>query len=977
MDTAPALREYRARAWTAFSVDLAWDASRGKKTARFPPGGWAKNGDHTNASWNGVAIDTGKSGLVVLDFDGPRGLEMAARIRAALPPFVTREVISGSGGRHWYFAADAESPMSNTAGARFFGEEASGVDVRGVGGCIFAPPTSYQTPEGRRVYQWAEDFDTDIALPLVPPGLWDLVHAPTRTTAPSAAAPSAAAADHEPPEDISKVAALLTRLGDGRVSNREHWMRAGFAVRRNELLLRRAGREREAGAMRALFEAFSRRWTGFDDDMFNKDWEGLRTTLDRAKPATLASLRMWAEEDSPSGHNEKRGSDALARTAVARSVDVDPDDVRLSRRDERTLGLQCSKGNGNVSQPDLVACMGGRCYGSVAATAPGCPLRLPESFEPRKYYRDLRAKQIYQYIRKDEALAVITPMTSEYPCVRIMDPHGPGAVVRMVAAEGELPQTLATEQVAAWNTDLEAALASACRQSLGDAAYMSITNYGNQQIIVNNYGAGDAGGNKKLLALEDRILDDAKKRRLRKLDGVVYAPLPGRPCAFVPGLTYKRHISALFRGDRQLREAPENVSRLEKFLADHVDLDEFPELEPAWHLMSFDDGVLNIATMAFTAYDAINGDANHPLAAEVARHHIALPWIGAHEAPNFMKVLDHQFEDPAVSRLLCAMLGRTLFRVRELDNWDAAPFLFGVGGTGKSLILGTLTKLFRDNAVWEFASSADGHFALEGLLGAEMALGTDMPADIERAVAQVDLQKMCSGEAVTVNCKGKKQVRVGSWQAPLAFASNHEPRWQNAGDCVGRRLVPFRFGKVVAKRDVDLVTRIKKELPAILCTLLVAYHELRLQVGPGGDVHNFLPPAVREWRGEVRAASSKLYEYLALDDEEREVTEQRPGDAPRKFRVNLTAVPGAVTTRKDFEKWFLLWQGGRDAKFTPDEATFSQHGYNAPSTRINVCTHCKRRHKTACCARYANGEKTKQYIIENMAMEVTAIPHFV
>ena len=101
MAAAAALAAYRAEplGWTAFSVHLSWDSTRGKKEARFPPGGWKANGGFAEDGWNGACIDTGRSKLTVVDFDGARGLAMAERIREALPPFVTREAVTGSGGR--------------------------------------------------------------------------------------------------------------------------------------------------------------------------------------------------------------------------------------------------------------------------------------------------------------------------------------------------------------------------------------------------------------------------------------------------------------------------------------------------------------------------------------------------------------------------------------------------------------------------------------------------------------------------------------------------------------------------------------------------------------------------------------------------------------------------------------------------------------------------------------------------------------
>ena len=86
----------------------------------------------------GVAIATGAvSGLDVIDEDTPKGgargrAELEKRI-GPLPP--TYEVLSGGGGKHFYFAhPGVEVPCSVR-------ELGTGLDVRGDGGYIIAPPT--------------------------------------------------------------------------------------------------------------------------------------------------------------------------------------------------------------------------------------------------------------------------------------------------------------------------------------------------------------------------------------------------------------------------------------------------------------------------------------------------------------------------------------------------------------------------------------------------------------------------------------------------------------------------------------------------------------------------------------------------------------------------------------------------------------------------------------------------------------------
>lgn len=94
-----------------------------------------------------VAVVTGAlSGLVVLDIDIAHGGEDSLRQletrHGALP--VTVEAITGSGGRHFYFAHPGGS-VRNRAGL------VPGIDLRGDGGCVVAPPSLHRSG---KPYRW-------------------------------------------------------------------------------------------------------------------------------------------------------------------------------------------------------------------------------------------------------------------------------------------------------------------------------------------------------------------------------------------------------------------------------------------------------------------------------------------------------------------------------------------------------------------------------------------------------------------------------------------------------------------------------------------------------------------------------------------------------------------------------------------------------------------------------------------------------
>lgn len=116
-----------------------------------------------------VGVVTGAvSGLVVVDVDERHGgLQSLSTLELAHGPLpFTVEAETGGGGRHFYFAHPGEA-VRNKVGL------APGIDLRGDGGCVVAPPSLH--PSGRR-YAWTLTHSPEEArLALLPLWLWQLV----------------------------------------------------------------------------------------------------------------------------------------------------------------------------------------------------------------------------------------------------------------------------------------------------------------------------------------------------------------------------------------------------------------------------------------------------------------------------------------------------------------------------------------------------------------------------------------------------------------------------------------------------------------------------------------------------------------------------------------------------------------------------------------------------------------------------------
>lgn len=168
-------------------AELGWRVLPIKPGGKHPQmAAWQTNASNKRKAidgwWNGlykghgVGVATGAgSGVWVLDVDisdgkgGAESLAALERAHGALP--VTVEAITGTGGRHLYFSwPEGRSPRTNR------GQLGDGLDVRGEGGQVLAPPTIH--PNGTP-YDWtAGRSPWEIDTVPAPGWLLDLVDPP-------------------------------------------------------------------------------------------------------------------------------------------------------------------------------------------------------------------------------------------------------------------------------------------------------------------------------------------------------------------------------------------------------------------------------------------------------------------------------------------------------------------------------------------------------------------------------------------------------------------------------------------------------------------------------------------------------------------------------------------------------------------------------------------------------------------------------
>jgi hypothetical protein len=183
---------------------------------------------------------------------------------------------------------------------------------------------------------------------------------------------------------------------------------------------------------------------------------------------------------------------------------------------------------------------------------------------------------------------------------------------------------------------------------------------------------------------------------------------------------------------------------------------------------------------------------------------------------------------PVVSSLfqIYAMLGRLLYKVGELDNYQVGIFFLGIAGTGKSIICEIISKFYGKESIGKLSSNCQTTFAISSLLNKHIIICPEVKHNF--GLAASDYQSMVTGESVTVNRKHMETVTMHKFVAQTLFTGNDLPPWADALGAIFRRIFCVRMENAVRDDQVD--TTISRKLRIELPSLLIKFHACYIQM---------------------------------------------------------------------------------------------------------------------------------------------------
>lgn len=198
--------------------------------------------------------------------------------------------------------------------------------------------------------------------------------------------------------------------------------------------------------------------------------------------------------------------------------------------------------------------------------------------------------------------------------------------------------------------------------------------------------------------------------------------------------------------------------------------------------------------------------------------------------PNIQKILDlqykntHEKEYEQICRWMYIFMGRLLYKIGELDEWQVIAFMKGLAGTGKGTITKTVQWFYEPEDVGTLGNDSEKLFGLSALYDKLLFVAPEIKEDI--SLPQASFQSMISGEDVSIAIKHKKAESV-QWEVPGILAGNEVPNWTDNSGSIARRLIIFAFNKKVPKSQLDpfLSKKIQKNITNILKKCNLAYLE--------------------------------------------------------------------------------------------------------------------------------------------------------
>lgn len=291
-----------------------------------------------------------------------------------------------------------------------------------------------------------------------------------------------------------------------------------------------------------------------------------------------------------------------------------------------------------------------------------------------------------------------------------------------------------------------------------------------------------------------------------------------------------------------------------------------PTLSPNRNMFSFKNGIY------FTILDKFIQYTTHEhvsiLSSEVSSKYFDIDFRYATETnpseiqtPFLDSIYLYQQLSPDVIEINKMLLGRMLYNVGDLDQWQVIPFLIGSGGTGKSTIHNVVREFYESEDVGIIGNNYQKTFGLADIYDKTIFIAPEIKRDW--GIDQAEFQEIVSGGKVNINRKCKTSVTV-TWTTPGMLAGNENPGFVDNASSIQRRVVVTRFDHKVVDNDPELSKKLLSEMDAIIkqCNLLYLTYSRQHK---HHDIWTWLPQYFLDTQNMMAKSCNALTAFIGSD----------------------------------------------------------------------------------------------------------------
>jgi len=234
--------------------------------------------------------------------------------------------------------------------------------------------------------------------------------------------------------------------------------------------------------------------------------------------------------------------------------------------------------------------------------------------------------------------------------------------------------------------------------------------------------------------------------------------------------------------------------------------------------------------------------------------------------PIFQSILDHQLLTIEVSKWMYRFIGRLLYDIGKLDNWQVMPFVKGIAGSGKSTIGAYISKFYGKCDVATLSNTIERTFGLNSIHDKFMWICYEAKENF--GLDQSQFQSMITGEAMSIPAKNKEAKHLENWLPPGMMLGNELPKWADASGSISRRVVMIEFMKKVSNGDPKLFEKLLSEIAVMIRKCNEAYL-LAVSEYSGIEIwsEGVLPEYFKETRNRMNCQVNALSAFLSKSDD--------------------------------------------------------------------------------------------------------------